>query len=92
MKYKILQMLRQGHGVIDSQGAGGRNRTDTRLPSRDFESEAVASLTTLAPRKSIPYALTLPPMSSTFAQQLHHQCTTDVVETRTRLHDLAGSG
>jgi hypothetical protein len=23
--------------VLDSKGAGGRNRTDTRLPSRDFE-------------------------------------------------------
>jgi hypothetical protein len=24
--------------VLETEGAGGRNRTDTRLPSRDFES------------------------------------------------------
>src|SRR2546428_10148018 len=30
----------QKRDVFDSKGAGGRNRTDTRLPSRDFESRA----------------------------------------------------
>ena len=29
-------------------GAGGRNRTDTRLPSRDFESRASTNFTTPA--------------------------------------------
>ena len=33
---------------IEKEGAGGRNRTDTRFPSRDFESRASTSSTTPA--------------------------------------------
>ncbi len=34
---------------LELSGAGGRNRTDTRLPSRDFESRASTNFTTPAP-------------------------------------------
>jgi integrase len=38
----------QKHEALDSQGAGGRNRTDTGLLPRDFESRASTSSTTPA--------------------------------------------
>ena len=38
----------RGMEIIKKAGAGGRNRTDTRLPSRDFESRASTSSTTPA--------------------------------------------
>jgi hypothetical protein len=37
-------------------GAGGRNRTDTKLPSRDFESRASTSFTTPAIYSFVSYA------------------------------------
>ena len=40
----------QKREVLEKEGAGGRNRTDTRLPSRDFESRASTSSTTPALR------------------------------------------
>ena len=33
-------LMKSKDEVLDSKGAGGWNRTDTRLPSRDFESHA----------------------------------------------------
>src|SRR5262249_25630806 len=38
----------QKREVLEKKGAGGRNRTDTRSPSRDFESRASTSSTTPA--------------------------------------------
>ena len=37
--------------LLDAAGAGGRNRTDTRLPPLDFESSASTSFTTPAKLK-----------------------------------------
>ena len=53
-KTRTIRIMEQRKGhqrileVVDIKGAGGRNRTDTRLPSRDFESRASTCSTTPA--------------------------------------------
>jgi integrase len=82
----------QKRELLDSQGAGGRNRTDTRLPSRDFESRASTSSTTPAFGKSSTYSLPVLTHRARFLHQLHQKCTTKLGLSRTRLHHVAGSG
>lgn len=50
MRYNRAMKLRMGISQPPSLegGAGGRNRTDTRLPSQDFESCASTNFTTPA--------------------------------------------